>query len=248
MAVSITDHDNFMGYQDARCAARSGKVLVIPGLELSCTCHDQEIHVLGYFIDVDNQALLQHTKNICASREVRTRKILSLLSESGIQIPFDTVKKAAGNGCIGRPHIANLLIELGHVRTFQEAFDRYLGDHKSAFVEKDRLSLADAIALIKNANGLAFLAHPGLYACDHSIPDLLNQGFDGLEVIHPRHDECDRYFYSELADDLGLLKCGGSDYHGIKGIEPSFGYPYVPFSYFEEMQRYNGWVQKNKWS
>ena len=209
-ALALTDHDTVDGVGPASDAAAPLGLRLIPGIEIS-TWHTREIHVLGYFVDPAHARLRAVTARQRIARVERVREIAGRLAALGI--PLDAVLAQAGPGNVGRPHIATALLEGGHVRDRDDAFDRLLGAGKPAYVPASRLPASDAIALIHEAGGVAVLAHPGVENIDHALPDLARAGLDGLECAHPAHDAATTQRYRRLAQRNGLAPTGGSDFH-----------------------------------
>ncbi|GAA4703614.1 PHP domain-containing protein [Brevibacillus fulvus] len=224
-AIGICDHDTIAGVAEAVEAGQRYGVDVVPGLEISSVADGQDIHVLGYFIPYEDPAFEAELEKLRETRHERNRLIIERLQQLGIPITLENVyKRKAGEGkSIGRPHIAEELIELGAVATMEEAFAKYLATGAQAYVNPPRIHPKQAIQLIKQAGGVAVLAHPGIYHDDQLVEELAVFGLDGIEVWHPDHTEEDRQRYAELANRYGLLKTGGSDFHGWRGDEPYHG-------------------------
>ncbi|MBN1542613.1 PHP domain-containing protein [candidate division KSB1 bacterium] len=235
VAIAIADHDNFFGLIEAVQAGKDREVQVIPAVELSCTWKRQEVHLLGYLFNPQHPMLLNHCEQVCRQREQRALKIVRLLQKQGIRIGIELVRQASGQGCIGRPHIAQVLVDEGFVFSIQEAFEKYLGDNRSAYVEESHIDLAAAIRLLQEADGLTVLSHPGLYDWNELIPYAVGKGLDGLEIVHPRHDQQQQAIFRGIASSQGLLMSGGSDYHGQKFREPTIGLLEVPRSWLQQM-------------
>lgn len=236
LAVSVTDHDALAGLAESEEAAGRWQIEVVPGIEISATCSGFETHILGYFIDRHHAVLKQFTSEFRCHRQERAREILRKLTFQGIHIPFDLVQTRAGHGVIGRPHIADLMVEEGFVFSFQEAFNKYLAEHRPAFVPKTFINAQGAIDLIHASGGLAFLAHPGVGVPDQVIHQLALHGLDGLETLHPKHHYGQTQYYQEMARKLGLLETGGSDCHGARTGELMLGCMSVPYRFLEHMK------------
>ena len=212
-AIALTDHDTIDGVADARRVAGEHGVEVIAGVELSAFENERETHLLGLHltrIDRIVDALAAFRR----SRRVRAERIVAVLNGLGVPITLDAVLAEAGGGAIGRPHIARALIAGGWVRDSREAFDRYLGFRKPAFVPKLTLGLAEAIDLIHAAGGIAVLAHPGAAGVRQWLEQLAVLGLDGVEVRHPGHSAEDIARLGALCEFLDLVPSGGSDWHG----------------------------------
>lgn len=214
--LAITDHDTLAANGAAIAAGTSLGISVIPGIEISAWSNHGEVHVLGYGVrpsDPATQATLDALRNV---REDRARRILHKLAQMGIRIPFEQVKRLAGDGIIGRPHIARALVRVGAVQSEQEAFERYLAAGKPAFVPHEGLTPVEAVQLIHAAHGVAVLAHPGLYRGDLNalLAEMMAAGLDGLEVFYPLHTAEHTRLYADIARRNDLLMTGGSDFHG----------------------------------
>ena len=218
--IAITDHDSLDGLEEAMWAAEEYGIEVIPGLELSALDGDQEIHFLGYFINMHDERLKTTLTAIVNDRELRAERMIEKLNEIGCEIRSERVRKIAGSEFIGRPHIAKALVEKGYIDDLAEAFtEAYIGRNGRAYVERFRINPSQAIELIKNAGGLAVLAHPG-YLSDRStlgeedIRRYKKMGLDGIEVYYSRHTPNQVDLYKGIALKLKLLITGGSDCHG----------------------------------
>ncbi len=216
--IAITDHDTLSGARDALNSAQKNTLQVIAGVELSIAYDPGTLHILGYFpsFPFEFDPLL---KRLQTAREVRLPKIIGKLNDLGIEITASEVTEIAQESQIGRPHIAKVLIKKGHVRDFDEAFSRFLGKGKPAYVEKDRMTSSEAIGAILRFGGLPVLAHPftlNLAKDDlrEFIGDLARQGLKGIEIFYTEHTRAQRKLYSEIAHEFGLIATGGTDYHG----------------------------------
>jgi 3',5'-nucleoside bisphosphate phosphatase len=213
--VGITDHDSVDGLEEAHRAAHAARLTLIPGVELSAYWGRVEFHILGYFIDPKSDALRVF---LGKTREARCRRLYAMLGRLqslGMAVPADDVLGRARNGNVGRPHLARALIERGFVSNTDEAFDRYLGTDRPAYVPRPDVSVDEAIRVIREAGGIAALAHPGLHNRDEAIPDLVAAGLEAIEVYHPQHAFGRTGRYRRLAGRLNLLVTGGSDFHGM---------------------------------
>ncbi len=211
--LAITDHDTVDGIPEAIECAKSIKMEVIPGVELSTRLQGLEFHILGLFIDYQNIELLEFLNSLKNLRVERAKKIIENLQSLGIDISFDEVAEIAKNSPIGRPHIAQILVKKKIVTDFYQAFHKYLGDYAPANELKVELQIPDAIKLIHNSGGLAFLAHPG--RIDKPILDeIIAFGLDGIEICHPSMGKAFTKRYTEITKTNNLLKSIGSDFHG----------------------------------
>lgn len=226
-AVSLTDHDTTAGLAEARAAGAQHGIRVINGVELSAVEDDTETHILGLHLSELNE--LEHRlSGIREMRMGRAMRIVERLESLGVSITFESVLAQAAGGTVGRPHVARALIAAGHAGDFREAFERWLGNGKPAFVAKDKLPLAEAIGLIHRAGGLAVLAHPGSQGTRERIAALSAIGLDGVEVLHPGHSWDDAQRLDSLAGEFDLVRSGGSDWHGSSDGSRSLGMMRVP--------------------
>ncbi|HEY94094.1 MAG TPA: PHP domain-containing protein [Dehalococcoidia bacterium] len=216
-AISLTDHDNVDGIAPAMEAAEKYPCLAfIPGLEISTDTSTGEVHVLGYYIDHTNPELVTVLKKLRDSRLGRALKMIEKLSEMGMPIDWEHVKELSGDGSVGRPHIAQALMEKGYIETIKEAFSKYIAFGRPAYVPREKMTPAEAIELITRADGLAVLAHPlGIPNLDTLLKTLVRAGLIGIEVYYKDYPTADRESLAGLADKLGLIATGGSDYHGL---------------------------------
>jgi len=235
-ALSITDHDEINGYQVAYMLGKAISLQVIPGIEVSTLFSTTDVHVLGYFINPFDPAIRKYVEDFKQRRVERAGEIVQRLGKIGIHIPFELVKMKAKNGSMGRPHIADVLIEEGIVFSFQEAFQKYLGDDKPAYVPKVKIELQDALQMIHGAGGLAFVAHPSVGVGDNLILQLIDLGLDGIETMHPKHTFDDIRHYQEVCRRFDLLESGGSDCHGARQGETMLGWGMVPFAFVQRMR------------
>lgn len=218
-AISITDHDTIDGILPAISMAKKlGDIEIIPGVEISTDYQENEIHILGYFIDYDSNYLKNVLNILQTKRELRIKKIVKKLNDIGIFITLKDVNKISKGPSIGRPHIAEALKRKNYAKTITEAFDLYLGQNGKAYVPREKLSPFDAIKIIKKSKGIPILAHPGHLRKIEIINKLVKHGLAGLEVYHKDHNNKQSLFYSQFAKKSELLITGGSDCHGTKPI------------------------------
>ncbi|NMB83075.1 MAG: PHP domain-containing protein [Ignavibacteria bacterium] len=213
--ISITDHDSVNGIKEAIAVGKDTGVEVIPGLEISTDLDEKEVHLLAYFIDIDNEELQKYLSFFRDERFHRAKRIVQKLRNLGLSITIDDVIDHARNSAIGRPHIAYAMVNLGLISNYYEAFERFIGDYGPAFERKIHVSPQSATKLISDAGGLSFVAHPG-YMKESILIDLIKAGIDGIEVIHPSHSESQINFYRGIVNQYCLLESGGSDFHGGK--------------------------------
>ena len=213
--LSITDHDSVNGIIEAMEHAEKYGLQIIPGVEISSDIRDAEIHILGYFIDAKDKELEHYLIFFREERYKRAIRILKKLNILGLEITLDDVLVFAKNAAIGRPHIAQALLAKGQVKSFFEAFYKYLGNYAPAYERKVHLSPQSAFKIINDAGGLSFIAHPGNMP-EILIKELIDAGVDGIEVIHPSHSPEKVRFYRGIVNEYFLLEAGGSDFHGGK--------------------------------
>lgn len=214
---SVTDHDTVDGLREAETPAHSAGLMLIPGIELSAFWKKVELHILGYFVDPQDANLLAFLRRMREGRRVRLQAMLSRLQAMGIVVEAGEVLARAKDGNVGRPHLARVLVQRGIVGSTDEAFERYLAEGRSAYVPRPEVTVQDAIRAIREAGGLASLAHPGLHHRDEAIPELVAAGLDAIEVYHVNHSPGLNGHYRRLAEQHGLLVTGGSDFHGAAG-------------------------------
>lgn len=218
-AIAITDHDTVAGVQEAIRAGAEWGVIVVPGVEISTQMMGRDIHILGYDLDVEDELLRGRLEHLRSARDRRNEQIIQKLNEQGIQITLSevwhTVKKKPGiDLTIGRPHIAEVLVHKGAVRSISEAFDRYLGEGGSAYVSPERITPEEAVRWIRDAGGSAVIAHPGLYHDDALVERIIACGVDGIEAYHSDHSPEEESRYAAMAERAGIVATAGSDYHG----------------------------------
>ena len=215
--IAITDHDSVEGIPPALEAAKSfPQLLVIPGVEINTYVPQGEVHILGYFIDYHDPELKHTLEELRNSRYERGHKMVAKLADIGIDIDWKRVLELAAGGTIGRPHIAQAILERGYSSSLQEAFNKYIGRNGPAYVERKRLTPLDAVELILNIGGLPFLAHPAhIEYLDAFVPQLKKAGMAGLEVYYANYSPSKIARLQALAKKYDLIASGGSDYHGL---------------------------------
>ena len=224
--IAITDHDTINGIAPALSAAESFPSLtVVPGVELSTDVPHGEIHVLGYFIDYNSENLAASLRELRDSRQGRALKMIVKLRDLGMEIQWQRVEELAQGGSIGRPHLAQALLEAGHVVSLKEAFDKYIGRDGPAYAEREKMLPSEAVSLITSARGLPVLAHPAdIDDLDKILSELQRAGLVGIEVYYGKYtpDVIDRL--TKFAGQYGLVTTGGSDYHAFgDGVETMIG-------------------------
>lgn len=213
--IAITDHDAIDGIEEALKCANNTTVEVIPGVELSSYVEERSFHILGLFIDWQNDWLKENLDFFKRQRKVRGERIVEKLQKLGVKISMKDVLSISGNGSVGRPHIAEALVKVGAVSSFDQSFEIYIGKNRPAYVPKYQLSPAQAAEIIHNAGGVAVLAHPLISAAnEEQIVQIMSMGMDGIEVYHPKHEDTRIEKLKRMAEENNWLITGGSDYHG----------------------------------
>ncbi len=238
-AIAITDHDTIEGLEEGLSEGERIDFEVIPGIEVSAEHSPGSMHLLGFFLDIHHPLLNERLKYLQKARAERNPRIVERLNRLGIQITYEEVLKASGGGQVGRPHFAQVLLEKKYVRTFQEAFDRFLKKGAPAYVDKLRFTSNEALHFIKEAGGVAVLAHPntlnvnGYPELENLLFRLIEEGLKGIEVYYPEHSPSEVAQYKTLAERYGLLMTGGTDYHGIdkNGLDMGIGRGEMKLSY-----------------
>lgn len=213
-ALAITDHDTLEGIPQAITEGKSLGIEIIPGVELSTSVNDCEVHILGYFLDCQDEDLLKQLNLLKRNRLLRVEKMVKLLNNLGFSISYNRVLELAEKGSVGRPHVAKAMLEKDMATSSREVFQKYIGKGKKAFVPKVLYTPKEAISLIKQSGGVAVFAHPGLAKMDFIIPHLVELGLKGLEVYHPGHFDFMSEHYKKLCQKYNLIATGGSDFHG----------------------------------
>ncbi|WP_217553820.1 PHP domain-containing protein [Streptomyces sp. GbtcB6] len=243
--VALTDHDTTRGYAEAIAALPEGLTLVT-GAELSCRVDGVSMHMLAYLFDPEEPGLLAERELVRDDRVPRAQGMIAKLNALGVPVTWEQVKRIAGDGSVGRPHVASALVELGVVPTVSDAFTQeWLADGGRAFVEKHETDPFEAIRLVKGAGGVCVFAHPaaakrGRTVPESAIAEMAAAGLDGIEVDHMDHDEDARTRLRGLAGELGLLVTGSSDYHGSRKTVTLGEYTTDPEVYGEITRRATG--------
>lgn len=234
--LAVTDHDTLEGLPVAMAEASRVGLQVVAGVEITAHVGDLEVHILGHFIDPDDNRLAEFLASSRNDRIERAHRMIEKLWALGLPLDADEVLSLAPGPSVGRPHVAQTMIRRGYVTSMKEAFDRYLSLGKPGYVERARIPATEVIRTIKEAGGVPSLAHPGQYGHDEIIPSLVQQGLMGLEVYHLEHDIESLFRYERVCLEYGLLAVGGSDYHGTPGLRSSgLGRSTVPEAKFEQL-------------
>lgn len=218
--IALTDHDNVLSYQVAKDylkqSGKEDKLEVIRGIEVNTLYKNYEVHILGYFMDVENSDFQSMLKSQQQARVKQTKEIISLLSKKeGIKIKFDDIKKqVAQGGSIGRPHIAKAITNVGGTNSVMDAYAKYIHDNSPVYVHRKTVSPQDAVEIIYDAGGIPVIAHPhDLDVAEELIKELMQYGLRGIEAYHRKHSPACVEYFSSMAEELGLIVTGGSDFH-----------------------------------
>jgi len=234
--IALTDHDTVEGCARAAAACAAARMEFISGTELTAEHADTEVHILAYFVDTQNQALLTRIAGFQAVRQNRIREMVAALNQLGIPLKAETVFALANCKSPGRPHVARALVKERLIGSLDEAFEKYLKKGRPAWVPKTKMSALEAVELIHQAGGLAVMAHPGLNRTDEIIPHLVTAGLDGIECFHTKHSTVMAERYLEFAEKFQLLVTGGSDCHGFSKKAPLIGTVKLPYDHVEKMK------------
>lgn len=244
-AFALTDHDTCQGVGKAMPLAASAGIELIPGIELSTDYHGKEVHIVGLYIDIENEQLLKKTAEYRKCRSERNALMVEALQKEGLSITMEELVAENPDCVITRANIARFLYEHGQIKSVREAFDRYIGDHCKCYVGRLKVASTDAVRLIKEAGGTAILAHPLPYGLSNTnlqkmIDELKPAGLDGLEAIYSTYTTGEEQQMKRLARENGLLISGGSDFHGSNKPDIALGrgrgHLYIPYSVLETIK------------
>lgn len=242
-AIAITDHDTVSGFPAARAAGERLGIQVVPGIEIS-TKYGGAVHILGYFIDPLSPKLRPVLDWVVQDRDSRNRKMAELMASDGLPVSYEQMHRRFGS-VIGRPHFAELLVELGYASSMQDAFDRYVEKGQKYYLPRNFLSIEESIRIIIDSGGIAVLAHPFQYKRDDAglrelISHCKGQGLSGMECRYTGYSPEQSAYLEALADEYGLVKTGGSDFHGSNKPHISLGTGSgglcVPYEYLEKLK------------
>ena len=235
-AIALTDHDSVEGCQETARECAAAGIECIAGIELTAEQDESELHLLGYFVDIHNPTLLSRIAKCQTVRQDRVREMVARLNRLKVPLTAEAVFALANCRAPGRPHVARALVKARLCSSLDEAFERFLKRNRPAWVPKLKMSAAEAIELIHQAEGVAVLAHPGLNRTDSVIPGLVEAGVDGIECFHTKHSTVTSERYLVLADRFHLLVTGGSDCHGLSKGKPLIGTVKVPYEHVEQLK------------
>ena len=234
-AMALTDHDTVEGCARMAAACMAAGIEFIVGTELTAEHNNTELHILGYFLDTQNERLLTEIAKFQTVRQNRIREMVARINELNVPLAVESVFALANCKSPGRPHVARAMVKAGLVSNLDEAFDRFLKKNRPAWVPKAKISALDAIELVHQAGGLAVMAHPGLNRTDEIIPAIVAAGLDGIECFHTKHSTAMEDRYLQIADKYNLLVTGGSDCHGFSKVKPLIGTVKLPYQHIEKL-------------
>ncbi len=215
-AIAITDHDNVLSYSAAAEYAENKPIEIIPGVEINTIYKNYEVHILGYFMDLNNSDFQKLIKLQQQARIKQTKEIINLLAKKeGIKIVYDSItKQVAQGGSIGRPHIAKAIANAGGTLSIAEAYNRYIHDNSPVYIQRKTVSPFDAVEIIYDAGGIPVFAHPyDVDIAEQLLKEMMNFGLRGIEAYHRKHSPAIIEYFSTLAEKYGLIITGGSDFH-----------------------------------
>ncbi|MFI5181099.1 MAG: PHP domain-containing protein [Thermoanaerobaculia bacterium] len=221
-ALALSDHDAVHGVAELEAASAGTGLIPVPATELSTRCNGQDVHLLGLFVDPEEPALAARLAEMRRDREVRGEAMVEKLATLGLPLDLAVLRRSADGAALGRPHVARAMVAAGYVSDADEAFQKYLTKGKPGYVAKPKWTLAEAIAAVRTAGGLAVIAHPIWYDDpERIVAQGVEAGLDGLEVLHTDHNGAAVGEFARLADRYRLLRSAGSDFHGT--VEPGKG-------------------------
>lgn len=232
--LSITDHDTVAGVAPALERAAELGLTVIPGVEISTEKDGVQAHILGYYVDHTSPELVEQLERLAQARLHRAAEILERLAELGMPLPWESLAEAVEQGVVGRPHIAQAMVEGGFVASLEEAFGRYLNPGQAAYLPRLKATPAEAIHMILQAGGLPVLAHP--WCVTFLVEELASEGLVGLEAYYRGYDACQVGRLCRLAREYGLICTGGTDFHGLEGETLALGEIALPCNCADELR------------
>ena len=243
-ALALTDHDTIGGIEEAAAEAAKIELDFLPGIEISCDYPPGTMHILGYGVDPKSTVLTEMTRQLIEGRDNRNPKIVEKLQSLNVAITMDEVEAEAKGGVVGRPHIAAILVRKGYVSSIKQAFNEYLAPGGKAYFDKERLTSKQALSMILESGGLPVLAHAFQLRTENDlqletiVKNLCDQGLAGIEVMHSDHDAAWIEKCTRLADRHGLVKTGGSDFHGGNKKDIDLGHAAgrrVPRAFYDQL-------------
>ncbi len=235
--ISITDHDTMAAVQAAQAAALERGIEVVPGIELSTEVQGKDIHILGYFVNMENSVLAQKLEEFRVTRFSRIAAMIENLKKQGVDnLSFEDIKAESKSDALGRPHLAAALVQKGWAANTWQAFDKFIGDQCPAYVPKYQQTPKEAISLIRQAGGVAVLAHPMVTNRDELIASFVDHGLGGIEVYYPNCPDAAVLYYEGLARKYRLTMTGGSDAHGKNKTNTWIGKRRIPCELVEQLR------------
>jgi predicted metal-dependent phosphoesterase TrpH len=244
-AVAITDHDTVNGIDEAFAAGRRLNIEVVPGVEISTIYQDRvEVHILGFFIDHNNSSLTRQLGILKNARHSRAIQMVDKLNAAGITVDFERVQELAGDGAIGRPHVARAIVEIGAASSMDSAFGKFLQEGGPGYVPRYKITPFEAMDIISEAGGVSCCAHVAKLKREELLVEMIDRGLRAIEVYHPDHSRAGRKFYKRFAQIRELIATGGSDAHGFAhNTRPGVGDVAVDYNVvlqLKEASRLNG--------
>ncbi|MDP3149517.1 MAG: PHP domain-containing protein [Ignavibacteria bacterium] len=235
--LAITDHDTVDAIPSATSLGNNLGITIIPGVELSSQDGERDLHILGYFVDIEDEKFKKYLSLFKSERIKRAERIIKKLNNLGFEITIEDVLSLSETSVVGRPHIADTLVKLGIVKSFYEAFQKFLGNNAPAYEKKYYVSPQNVIKIIHDAGGIAIIAHPGALP-EETIGNLIKDDIDGFEIYHPAHSSEQMKYYEGITNNYFLYGTGGSDFHGgTRSDANNIGRFYTPAGTFESMKR-----------
>lgn len=238
-AIAITDHDTTESLPFAQQAAHDQTLEIIPGIEINTVWKDKEVHILGYYIDPENDLLQEVIETHRHSRVVQLQEMAQRIQlKTRVNLSFDDIMaQASATGTIGRPHVAKAIVAKGGANTISQAFSKYLSPHCETYVRRKTVSPHEAVEAIHESGGIAVIAHPGeMELIEELAQDLMNYGLRGLEAYHRSHSPALIEFHCTLAERLGLIVTGGTDFHGaVDAYAKALDRVHMPPSVYREL-------------
>ncbi len=236
--ISLTDHDTIDGLSEMKKLCDENNIKFINGIELSTVYNGKEVHILGYFLNIEDKKLLDFSKEMKKARVVRNEKTIKILNEHGLNITQEDTYKEAEGEIVSKTHLARAIVTKGYAADIAEAFKKYLGPNSIGYVPKMELSPLEGIKIIKDNGGLAFLAHPKLIGLDENeflnlIKEMKGFGLDGLETYYSTISSEDIKYYEKISEDFSLIRSAGADFHGANRVGIEIGDNFAPSNLYE---------------
>jgi len=228
--LAIADHDSVSGLAEANRAANDTGLTLVPAVELSAVSDGIDVHILAYFVDPADSGLQSQLSKLRAARHRRAEAMVAALADAGYAVSLEDVLALSDGGSVGRSHVARALVGSGAAESVSDAFRRLIGRGMPFYVPKDSTSPETVISAMRDIGAIPVLAHPGVTGANRLIPALVDAGLLGLEAYHADHTTQQRKAYTRLAEELGLLVTGGTDYHGSAAPNPTLGSVDIPES------------------